>query len=61
MVKAFERAGERLLARFVPRVTAGAYCTPGWFGCFWCTGSCYRRKYIDFYCHESYDSCCAGC
>ena len=61
MVKLIERAGERLLGRFVPSVQASASCSPGWFGCYWCYGNCYRRAYLAYDCSVSYDHCCAGC
>ena len=44
MIRLAERAGERLLALFLPKATAKAVCWPFWY-CEWCTGGKTRWVY----------------
>ncbi|GHJ43346.1 hypothetical protein Cs7R123_06880 [Catellatospora sp. TT07R-123] len=56
-----ERAGERLLAKLVPNITANAVCTP-YYWCEECPHSGGRRQlnYYSANCTVSYGTCYFG-
>jgi hypothetical protein len=74
MIKTMEAFGDRLLARFVPNITAKAEpceCSGVWsreIQCYcWCyisvrrTQSCYGCHYTYGACHDTWNFCMQGC
>jgi hypothetical protein len=62
MIALMQRAGDRLLAKLVPEVSAGAWCYPQSY-CELCPNSGYRKRRVTimYDCKVTYGYCTLNC